>query len=215
MKKSTALYWSSAILGIVFLALVLVGTYLDAIDSLSILVLFSPTKLGLWFMLGSIVSFTVGIVGIGRQYFMGHRRLFTVLAIFLIPLLVFVSFFFGCVSVVPMAPMFPLRSEITQVKVVDTDPLVLSLNVKAISSVDTRIESAFVLYNNDIVAQVPSDEEWVKWAERGEFFTLADLPGGSEISLTLDFNTTVPSGDYLLRLSSWHNNHGESSFTIP
>ena len=215
MHFSAKFYGLLALVGIVFLALVLVGTYLDAIDSLSILVLFSPTKLGLWFMLGSIVSFTVGIVGIGRQYFMGHKRLFTVLAILLIPLLIFVSFFFGCVSAALMAPMFPLRSEITQVTVVGTDPLVLSLNVKAITSADTRIESAFVLYTDDIVAQVPSDEEWVEWAERGDFFTLADLPGGSEISLTLDFNTTVPSGEYLVRLSSWHNNHGSSSFTIP
>jgi hypothetical protein len=217
MKKSTALYWSSAILGIVFLALVLVGTYLDAIDSLSILVLFSPTKLGLWFMLGSIVSFTVGIVGIGRQYFMGHRRLFTVLAIFLIPLLIFVSFFFGCVSVVPMAPMFPLRSEITQVTVVDTNPLILSMNVKAITSRDTRIEGALILNSTGgVVAQVPSEEVWAaEFVETGQFFSLAELPGGSEILLALDFNTTLPSGDYLVRLTCWHNDHGSSSFTLP
>jgi hypothetical protein len=215
LKLSGKIFGLFIIFGIIFLALVLVGTYLDAADALSILVLFSPAKLGLGFMLGGIIFLPAGIVGVGRQYFKCHRRLFTVLAILLIPPLIFVSFFFGCVSAVLMAPMFPLRSEITQVTVVDVDPLVLCLDVKAITSRDTRIDSAFILNNNDIVAQVPSDQEWVEWAERGQFFTLADLPSGSEISLTLDFNTTIPSGYYLVRLSSWHNNHGESFFTIP
>jgi hypothetical protein len=217
LKKSTILYLPSIILGIVLLALVLVGTYLDAIDALNILVSFSPTKLGFGFMLGSIVLLTVGIVGIGRQYFNGHRRLFIVLASILVPPLIFFSLFYGCVSAVIMAPMFPLRSEITQVTVVDVDPLVLCLNVRAITSRDTRIESAFVLNSADArVAQVPSDGEWeAELAESGQFFTLAELPGGSEISLTLDFNTSLPSGDYLVRLTCWHSNQGSSPFTIP
>ena len=40
------------------------------------------------------------------------------------------------------------------------------------------------------------------------------LPAGSEITVTVDFNTTLPSGSYLVRLSSWDYNHGESFFTI-
>jgi hypothetical protein len=214
LKKSTILYLSSIILGIVLLALVLVGTYLDAVDALNILVSFSPTKLGFGFMLGSIVLLTVGIVGIGRQYFNGHRRLFTVLASILVPPLIFFSLFYGCVSAVIMAPMFPLRSEITQVTVVDDNPLVLSLCVKAITSRDTRIDSAFILDRNDtLVASYWNEEIMVKGVST--FEPICVLPAGSEITVSVDFNTTLPSGGYLVRLSSWHDNHGESPFTIP
>jgi hypothetical protein len=214
LKKSTILYLPSIILGIVLLALVLVGTYLDAIDALNILVSFSPTKLGFGFMLGSIVLLTVGIVGIGRQYFNGHRRLFIVLASILVPPLIFFSLFYGCVSAVIMAPMFPLRSEITQVTVVDDNPLVLSLCVKAITSRDTRIDSAFILDSNDtLVASYWNEEIMVKGVYT--FEPICVLPAGSEITVSVDFNTTLPSGGYLVRLSSWHDNHGESPFTIP
>jgi hypothetical protein len=214
LKKSTILYLSSVILGIVLLALVLVGTYLDAIDALNILVSFSPTKLGFGFMLGSIVLLTVGIVGIGRQYFNGHRRLFIVLASILVPPLIFFSLFYGCVSAVIMAPMFPLRSEITQVTVVDDNPLVLSLCVKAITSRDTRIDSAFILDSNDtLVASYWNEEIMVKGVYT--FEPICVLPAGSEITVNVDFNTTLPSGGYLVRLSSWHDNHGESPFIIP
>ena len=216
MKKSTLLYYSFVILGFVLLALFLVGTYLDAVDSLSILALLSPTKLGLWFVLSGIVLLIVGIVGIIRQYFENHRNLYSALAILIIPALTFFTALFAC-SLLIIPFYFPMRSEITQVTVVDTSPLVLSLNVKAITSRDTRIDSALILNSaNERVAQVPSDEEWeAELAESGQFFTLAELPGGSEISLTLDFNTTLPSGDYLVRLTCWHMNQGSYHFTIP
>ena len=212
MKHTTIIYWSSAIIGIVIIALVLAGAYLDAVDSLSILALLSPTKLGLWFVLGSIVLLTIGTVGIIRQHFRNHRKLLSALAILLIPPLTFFASLFACAIIIPPLS-FPMRSEITQATVVDTNPLVLSLRVKALTSRDTRIESAFILNSvNERVAQIPSEEEWEGvWGQ----FTLAELPGGSEISLTLDFNTTLPSGDYLVRLTCWHNNHGSSPFTIP
>ena len=216
MKKSTILYWSSVILGILFIDLVLVGSYLDAVDSLSILALLSPTQLGLWFVLGSIVLFTVGIVGIIRQYFKNHRNLLSVFAILLIPPLTFVTSLFGYSIIVLNAPWFPIRSEITQVTVVDTSSLVLSVGVKAITSRDSRIDQAFVIdSDNELVAETSFDDR--EWFEHGDFkgLALAVLPAGSEITLTLNFNTTLPSGDYLLRLSSWGANHGDSPFTIP
>jgi len=214
VKFSGKIFGLLIIFGIIFLALVLVGTYLDAIDSLNILVLFSPAKLGFGFMLGGIIFLPAGIVGVGRQYFKGHRRLFTVLAILFISPLIFVSFIFGCVSAVLMAPMFPLRSEITQVTGVDTSPLVLSLCVKAITSRNTRIDCALILDDNDtLVASYCNEEIMVKGA--WTFEPICVLSAGSEITVTVDFNTTLPSGDYLVRLSSWHDNHGESPFTIP
>lgn len=189
------------------------GTYLDAIDALNILASFSPTKLGLWFMLGSIISLTAGIVGIIWQYFKNHRKLLSALAIIFIPTLTFFTMFFAC-SLIFTPMYFPMRSEITQVTVVDDSPLVLSLCVKAITSRDTRIDSALILDSTDtLVASYWNEEIMVKGA--WTFEPICVLPAGSEITVTVDFNTTLPSGDYLVRLSSWHNNHGESSFTVP
>ena len=207
------LYWSFAILGIIFSALVLVGTYLDAVDALSILASFSPTKLGLGFMLESIILLTVGIVGIIWQYFKNHRKLLSALALLFIPTLTFFTMFFTCISI--FTPMyFPMRSEITQVTVVDASPLVLSINVKAITSRDTRIECALILDSNDTLAASYWNEE-IMVNGVSTFQPICVLPAGSEITVTIDFNTTLPSGDYLVRLSAWHHNHGESFFTIP
>jgi hypothetical protein len=216
LKKSTILYLSSAILGIILLALVLVGTYLDAIDALNILVSFSPTKLGFGFMIGGIISLTVGIVGIGRQFFRSHGTFLQAFSIPLISLLLFVTFIFAINSIYSSAPMFPLRSEITQVTVVDTSPLVLSVDVKAITSSDSRIDQAIVINsNNELAAETSFDDR--EWIEYGGFkgLALAVLPEGSEIALTLNFNATLPSGDYLVSLVCWHTNHGSSLFTIP
>jgi hypothetical protein len=213
VKRSLTLYGLLAIIGIVLLTLILVSSYLDGADALSILTLLSPMSppnLGLWFVLGGIVLLTVGMVGIIRRYFKNHRNLFTALAILLIPPLTFATLVFGCTFAFFSAPMFPLRSEITQVTVVDNSPLVLSVGVKAITSSDSRIEGVIVLNGDDeLVAKIPLDDR--AWLEGSD---LAVLPAGSEISLTLDFNTTLPAGKYLVRLTCWHQNHGSSLFTI-
>jgi hypothetical protein len=213
VKNSIVLYWSLAILGIVFLTLVLASGYLDSINALNILASFSPTQLGLCFVVGGIVFFTVGIV---RQYFKNHRKLVTALAILLIPPLTFITVAVAYSLIIINAPMFPMRSEITQVTVVDTIPLVLSLGVKAITSSDTRIDGAIILNsNNTLVAETSlSDREWIEYKDfKG--LALAVLPAGSEITLTLNFNTTLPSGNYLVRLTCWSDNHGSSFFTAP
>jgi hypothetical protein len=160
---------------------------------------------------GGIILLTGGIVGIIRQYFTNHRKLFTALAILVIPPLTFSTLVFGCTFAFSSAPMFPVRSEITQVTVVDDSPLVLSVGVKAITSRDSRIEGALVLNGDDeVLAKTPPDDR--AWLEGS---ALAVLPAGSEITLTLDFNTTLPAGSYLVRLACWHQNHGSSLFAIP
>ena len=216
VKHSRPLFGLLAVLGIIFLTLVLAGIYLDAIDAVSILASLSIPQLGLWFVLGGIVFLTVGILGIGRQHFKNHRNLFTALAVLLIPLLTFATMFVASALVIVYAPMFPMRSEITQVTVVDTSPLILSLNVKAITSRDSRIDWAIILNSNDaLVAETPpSAREWIV-SKNFQGLALAVLPAGSEITLTLNFNTTLPSGNYLVRLTSWGSNHGSSPFTIP
>ena len=196
-----------------FFSISLVGTYLDAIDSLSILVLFSPTKLGLGFMLGGIILLTVGIVGIIWQYFKNRRKLLSALAIIFIPSLTFFTMFFACISVF-VFPYIPMRGEITQVTVVDASPLVLSLGVKAITGRDSRIDSAFILDSNDtLVASCFNEEILVNGIYTDD--PICVLPAGSEVTVTVDFNATLPSGSYIVRLYSWHDNHGESLFTIP
>ena len=220
MNFSAKFYGLLDIIGIVFLALVLVGSYFDGADSLSILALLSPlsspASFGFWFMMGGIVLLTVGVVGIIRQYFKNHRRLFTALAILLIPPLTFVTFVFACSFAFFSAPWFPLRSEITQVTVVDDSPLVLSVDVKAITSRDCIIEQAGVYNDNGtLVAQTSLNERIMFNSEVYKGLALAVLPSGSEITVTLNFNSTLPSGSYLARLVCWGANHGSSPFSIP
>ena len=210
------LYWSFAVLGVVFLALVVVGGYLDASYSLSVLASFSFWHFGLYFVVGGIVLLTIGFVGIGRQNWGNHRRLFTVLSTLLVPPLIFVTVLHGYIFAFMSAPMFPLMSEITDVTVVDANPLVLSVGVKAITSRGSRIDQAFVINSDDeLVAETSFDDR--EWVEHESFtgLALAVLPAGSEITLTLNFNTTLPSGSYLVRLGAWSDSHGESLFAIP
>ena len=214
MKFSGKIFGLLIIFGIISLALVLVGTYFDAIDALSILVLFSPTKLGFGFMLGGIILLAVGIFGIKRQFFRSHGTFLQAFSIPLFSSILFVTFIFAISWIFISAPMYPMRSEITQVTVVDTSPLILNLNVKAITSRDTRIDSALILDSSDtLVASYWNEEIMVEGA--WTFEPICVLPAGSEITVTVDFNTILPSGSYLVRLSAWHDNHGESFFTIP
>jgi hypothetical protein len=211
MKHPKLLFGFFVVLGIIFLMLAIVGNYLNACDAVSILAPFH-SQLGL--LLGGMVLATVGIVGTGRHYFKNHRKRFTAFAAVLVPLAVFCVFFVAAWNMIFYAPMFPMRSEVTQVTVVDNSPLILSLNVKAITSRDTRIDGAIVLNSNDdIVAEIFKREYIVSKNWQG--LAMAVLPAGSEITLTLDFNATLPSGNYLVRLTCWGDNHGDSSFTIP
>jgi hypothetical protein len=157
---------------------------------------------------------TVGIVGSGRQHFKNHRKLFTAFVAILVPLAVFGVFFVASWHMIFIAPMFPMRSEITQLIVVDNSPLILSLNLKAITSRDSRIDGAIVLNSNNVIVAEIYKREWVV-SKNWQGLALAILPAGSEITLTLDFNTTLPSGIYLVRPTCWGDNHGSSTFTIP
>jgi len=206
VKHSRLFYGLLAILGIVFLTLCLVGYYLNAIDAISVFAL--PFEFILCFLPTGIFFLTVGIVGAGRQHLKSHKRLFTALAAVLVPVLTFATMFFALTMIVVSTLfIFPMRSEITQVTVIDTNPLVLSVNVKALTSRDSKIYGANVMNSNDdIVAEI---------FEQGGL-AMAILPSGSEITLTLDFNTTLASGDYVIRLhGGMHDNHGSSPFTIP
>lgn len=205
LKYSIIFYGTLVILGIVFLALVLEGAYLNWYKTSILLFLsgYSGSNFGVDFVLGGITLFTIGVVGIGRQCFKIHKKLFTILAALLVPPLIFASFVVCYSTAISSSPALPLRSEITQLTVVDTNPLILSVNVKAITSKDSLIDTAWV-YNDYDCASVAHcfNEESV-------------LPAGSEVTLNLNFNTTLPSGNYTLSFSTWHVNHDSSPFTIP
>ena len=111
---------------------------------------------------------------------------------------------------------YAVRSEITQVTVVSSSPLILSINVKAITDYNSRIDGAIVLNSNSVlVAETsPSALEWFV-SENFQGLALAMLPAGSEITLNLNFSSILPSGNYTVRLTGNDINHGSSSFTIP
>jgi len=203
VKYSRLLFGFIAVLGIVFLALVLAGLYLDYVDAVSILASLN-SQLGLWFVLGGIVFLTGGVIGMGVQHFKNHRNIFTALAVLLIPLLTLAIIFVASVEIVVYAPMFPLRSEITQVTVVDTNPLILSLKVKAITSRDATIEGVNIMDSDD--------DNRVAYCSVKPF---CELPAGSTITLTLNFSCTLPPGDYIVRPIAWEANHDSSPFIIP
>ncbi len=204
MKHSRLFYGLLAVLGIVFLTLCLVGIYLNAIDAISVFAAL-PSEFVLWFLSIGIFFMTVGIVGTGRQHLKSHKRLFTALAAVLVPVLTFAAMFFALTTIaVNTMFIFPMRSEITQVTVVDTNPLVLLVDVKALTSRDSMIVGASVMNSNDVIV-----------AEIFERVRVL-LPAGSEITLTLDSNTTLPSGNYVIRLyGGMQFNHGSAPFTVP
>ena len=155
MKHSRLVFGFFAVLGIVFLTLCLVGIYLNAIDAISVFAAL-PSESVLWFLSIGILFLTVGIVGTGRQHLKSHKRLFTALAAVLVPVLTFATMFFALTMIVVSTLFtFPMRSEITQVTVIDTNPLVLSVNVKALTSRDSIIDGANIMNSNDdIVAEI-------------------------------------------------------------
>jgi len=218
VKHSRLLFGFFTVSGIVLLAWFLLNLYLSLIESLSVLPSLPSSELGVWsILLVGIVFLTVGMVGLGRQYFKNRRNLLTVLVVFLVPLLTFATVFFT--SVLLAAPVFPVRDEITQVGIVDNNPLVLYLGVKAITSRGTRIDSVLILNSYGTKVAEYRIEEVVVVDEHGDqvtrFMPICTLSGGSSMTLTLRFNCNLPPGNYTVRLDSWGDNHGSSTFTIP
>ncbi len=174
--------------------------------------LFSDPYLVWLFLLGGPILLIVGVWGVDIPLIKKYRGLVAIA----VPIFVSVMFCYLWIGALnySFANSFAVRSEITHLTVVSTNPLVLSLNVKAITDYDSRIESAIILNsNNDIVAEISKREYIVSNNWQG--LAMAVLPAGSEITLTLDFNKTLPSGNYLVRLTAWEMNHGSAPFTIP
>jgi hypothetical protein len=149
VKYSRFVFGFMVVLGIVFLAIIPASLYLYYSDAISVLASLGSSQYVIWFVLAGIVIITVGTVGLGRQNFKNHRSLLTLLMVVLVPLLTYANVLFAASLMIVHAPMFPMRSEITEIIVVDSNPLVLSLSVKAITRRDSRIDSAIIKNSNE------------------------------------------------------------------
>jgi hypothetical protein len=92
------------------------------------------------------------------------------------------------------------------VSVNNTNPLILSLNVKSLYSVEIDFVEACVEDGKQVtVASI--EGTWVtvevnEWGPVSRMKFVGQLPGGSEKTLTFNFNTTSPSGNYSVWLHS-------------
>jgi hypothetical protein len=222
MIKHSKLFGFITILGIVFVATFIAILY-------SYYYLFQPfpfepsvclrDSFAGFLLFGGPVLLIVGILGIGRQRFRNHRRLFTILTVVLVPLSVFILIF----QVSFFAPLIPggidpyERMTVTQVSVESATPLTLAVSVQSMYSQDITIVAATVEDNNQTkLAYIegkwnPPDSEGMIHG----FNALCDLPAGSEKTFALNFNTTLSSGNYCVGLITRHSVYYSPYFTIP
>ena len=216
MRHSKNFFVLFTCLGIAILGIIIVNLYLNWIDSLNILATLDLEQFGIPLLISGVTFLTIGILGLDWKNVQKYRKRFVALYVVLIPLTTIVCFFLLLVLVFFFVPMFPLRSEITNMAVVSNNPLVLSVDARALTSRTSRIDGAIIISDNGtLVAQTDFNARERFEHEDYTGLALAVLPGGSEITVTLNFNTTLAYGDYVVSLSTWGDNHGRSIFTIP
>ena len=107
----------------------------------------------------------------------------------------------------------PERMAITDVSVTATNPLILSLNAKSFYMAEIWFDNAYVKdCNQTTVASIIGKEVEVQKPNSTPYWTFqfaARLPAASEKTLTLNFNTTLPSGEY----SVWLHSYRQQTFT--
>jgi hypothetical protein len=221
-----------AVLGAIWLMLFLAVFYLDSVDAISFLEPLYPTKLnwlipyqlsGVLFgiVICGVLFFTVGILGIGGEYFRNLGELYTAGAVLVISILIFGTMV-ASIGLMTSPFVFRLRDEITQVDVLSNGPLVLSLDVKAITTEDSRIGFVFIFDSDRNMVAEYYMEDIVVLDEHGYPYNcsvpICVLSGGSSMTLTVRFNHTLPPGNYTVSLASGgfgDDNHGSAAFTIP
>jgi len=220
VKHSTLIFGFIATLGLAVLTLFLTVVYLARTWSAEILIieaLIPDEFFGKFWVPLIIVGtgfLTVGLLGIGRQRIKNKKTLFTVLTAVLTPFLVFTLFL--SVTLVTTYPLFgspPERIAITNVSVAATDPLILSLNAKSFYMAEIWFDQAYVKNcNQTAVASIMGEMVEVQEPNSTPYWTfqyVARLPAASEKTLTLNFNTTLPPGEY----SVWLHSDRKSTFT--
>jgi len=102
---------------------------------------------------------------------------------------------------------------ITNVYVTATNPLILSLNAKSFYMAEIWFDQAYVKdCNQTAVASIIGEIVEVQKLNSTPYWTfqyVARLPAASEKTLTLNFNTTLPPGEY----SVWLHSYRKGTFT--
>jgi hypothetical protein len=147
-----------------------------------------------------------------------------------------VSAWMGALNV-PDINHYPGQREVNlRVSVNSTDPIILTVYMKSYfnstigdsigfmntwnSYTDIEFDDGYIQDENQtVVAQCPRTVPYGSVSDgRGHWaqhFIVCLLPADSEKTVTIDFNTAVPSGKYLLTLSSHGCAFNSDSFTIP
>jgi len=154
----------------------------------------------------------------------GLTRVYAVVIIVVLALVcstVFISAWMGSLWIQPM--WGPEKDEllIERVSVNTIDPLVVTVNLKSLYRLDTEIDQGYIQDDNQtVIAQCPRTVPYGSVSDgRGhsvQHFIVFILPANSEETVTLNFNTTLPSGNYRLTLqpSFGYALHSDY-FTIP
>jgi hypothetical protein len=218
IKHSRLLFGFIAALGIIFVTVFFTIIHWASIYSEKILIVEAllPYPYQGYFMLfsliGGTVFLTIGLLGVGREYFKNHGNMFFLTAV-LVPVLMLALVISITVPVDPFHEV-PERMVITQVSLDETNPLVVSLRAKSFFSLDIHFVWAWIKDSNEVTF-ASIEATWVtKVYDSGPIQTmqfLGELPGGSEKTLTFDFNTTLPSGNY----SVWLRSHNYYTFVSP
>jgi hypothetical protein len=110
---------------------------------------------------------------------------------------------------------------IEKVSVNTIDPLILTVGMKSLYNLDIEFDQGYIQDDNQtVIAQCPRTVPYGSVSDgRGhsvQHFIVCILPANSEETVTLNFNTTLPSGNYRLTLqpSFGYSLHSDY-FTIP
>ena len=133
-------------------------------------------------------------------------------------------------------PGFLYENEVSlEVSVNNTDPLILTVNMKSlflyeagvgstghmtVPNADLEFDHGYIQDDNQtVVAECPRTVPFGSVSDgRGHYvqhFIVCILPANSTKTVTLNFNTTLPSGNYCLTLHTHGNAIYSDYFTIP
>jgi hypothetical protein len=155
----------------------------------------------------------------------GLTRIYAVVIIVVLGLvgsMVFISAWMGALEVgLPMGG--PEKDEllIEKVSVNNIDPFVLTVDMKSLYYLDIEFDRGYVQDGNQtVVAQCLRNVPYGSVSDgRGhsvQHFIVCILPANSEKTVTLNFNTTLPPGNYRLTLqTSFGYSLYSDYFTIP
>jgi len=177
--------------------------------------LFSMPYIVWLFLLGGPVLLIIGVLGTDITLIKKYRGLIVV-SVPIIVILLFGNMWISSLNY-SFANSYAARSEITQLTMVSNSPLVLSLNVKAITDYDSEIYGAIVRNNgHDVTGQKPTMTVYDEATKNYSNQSVITLPGDSTILLTLKYSEILPPGNYsVLLLGGMHYNHASAPFTIP